>query len=91
MVQSEQSAIHHVLNHFSRNTLIPIITELMMHFGATKWRRRGGCGMLNQEVGEYTVLADFSGSRASSYVLIVLLNLVFCVLASSECMLFTTN
>lgn len=56
MVQSEHSTIHRVLNHFSRNTLIPIITELMMHFGATKWRRRGGCGMSNQKVGEYNVL-----------------------------------
>lgn len=56
MVKSEQSAIHHVLNPCSRNTLIPIIIELMMHFGATKWRRRGGCGMLNREVGEYNVL-----------------------------------
>lgn len=55
MVQREQAAIHRVLNHFSRNTLIPIIIELMMHFGATQWRRRGGCGMLNQEVGEYNV------------------------------------
>lgn len=27
----------------------------MMHFGAAKWRRRGGCGMKNQEVGEYNV------------------------------------
>jgi len=75
MVQSEQSAIHHVPNRSSRNTLIPIITELMMHFGATEWRRRGGCGMLKQEVGEYNVLADFSGSRASNYIWIVLLHL----------------
>lgn len=91
MVQSEQATIHHVLNNFSRNTLIPIITELMMHFGATEWRRRGGYGMLNQEVGEYNVLTDSSGSRASSYILIVLLTLAFCVLASSECALFTTS
>lgn len=91
MVQSEQPTIHHVLSHFSRNTLIPIITELMMHFGATKRRERGGCGMLTQEVGEYNVLTDFSGSRAPNCILIVLLNILFCVLASSECVLFMTN